>query len=200
MTEVGWLHRCQCVDSWGWHNIATTGAWKVSWTFSAKDLYESLWTLWTSHRGRCWKWMEMGQFLSEIQAEALNLQPVCFAVNIPTGAQGCLRLYVACFALECQAPKRRLLRLLFIPLPLCLPFWCATMDPTFAAYELHVSIISLTHSWSWPNKINKKKTSTSRVFMQNTWQIQNAIWAQFACKHTSTLHNSFKTQEHRIVS
>lgn len=157
MTEVGWLHRCQCVDSWGWHNIATTGAWKVSWTFSAKDLYESLWTLWTSHRGRCWKWMEMGQFLSEIQAEALNLQPVGFAVNIPTGAQGCLWLYVACFALECQAPKRRLLRLPFIPLTLCLPFWCATTDPTFAAYELHVSIISLTHSRSWPNKITKKK-------------------------------------------
>lgn len=92
--------------------------------------------------------MEMGQFLSEIQAEALNLQPVGFAVNIPTGAQGCLWLYVACFALECQAPKRRLLRLPFIPLTLCLPFWCATTDPTFAAYELHVSIISLTHSRS----------------------------------------------------
>lgn len=57
----------------------------------------------------------------------------------------------------------------------------------------------ITNSFLILTQQNQKK-KTSRVFMQNPWQIQNAILAQFACKHTSTPHNSFKTQEHRIVS
>ena len=151
-------------------------------------------------RGRCWKWMEMSQLLLEIQmiqAKTLNLQSVCFAVNIPTCAQGCLWLHIACFALECPGPKPWLLRLPLIPLPLSSILVCY-----YGPDSRCLRVARIYHVTNlFPILTQQTPKTTSRVFMPHPWQIQNAKWAQISCNHTSTLHSSSKkTQEHRIVS